>query len=151
MPQIAVDARGDQLMRRRLGTLDNMIKIGPRGNHGAGADGLAQDHEAQAEEQQGAVPDGREPLAVREEVVRQAALDDGGGVGDVIGGAVLRQQERGDLGGARVVAGGGPELEEVEEREDADEEGHAPEGRVSREEEVQGEAQRERQRAAEDK
>ena len=62
--------------------------------------------------------------------MRQQTLGETDGVSDVVGRAVGRQQEGRDGGEARVVPGRRPELEEVEEREGGDEEGHAPERSV---------------------
>lgn len=78
---------------------------------------------------------------------------EGGRVGDVIRGAVLGEQEGGDVCGAGVVVGGGPEFEEVEEGEDGEKEGGGPEvgvGGCGCEEEVQGEREGEDEDGAEE-
>lgn len=61
-----------------------------------------------------------------EEEVCKCRFEQRGAVCDGICGAVGGEEERGDFGGGCVCARGGVEFEEVEDGEDADEEGRTP-------------------------
>ena len=127
MAQVRVNPGCNQAVRGVFRALHHVVEVRPCSDHGCRADGLARDDEERAGAQEGATEGRGEPAALGEEEVCDEAFDDGSGVGDVIGGAVLRQEEGRDICGAGVVLCGGPDLEEVEDAEDADEEWRAPE------------------------
>lgn len=65
-------------------------------------------------------------MPIGEHEIGEDTFEESGGVCNIIGRSVLREQERGDLRRAGVVVGRSPEFEKVEEREDGDEERGAP-------------------------
>lgn len=141
--QLAVDARRDQDVLPLLGLLDDVVEGRAGLHHGRAADDLAHHDQAQpGQREERGRRHQRGPGAAGEQAVGDQALDGGGGVGDGVGGPVGRQEERGDVGLAGVVRGGGPELQEVEGGQRGEEEGEAPErgGRPDEEDEGAGDA-----------
>lgn len=126
MAQVGVQAGGDELVLGGFRVLHDVVEVGAGADHGDGAQGLAEGHEEEACDEQDGGEAGREEGVVGEQRFGEQALEEGGGVADDVGGAILGEQEGGDLGGARVVPGGGPELEVVEQRQRGEEEGRAP-------------------------
>lgn len=76
-------------MRGVLGALHDVVEVRPGGDHGPGADGLACDDEERAGAQEGVAKGWGQPGAAGEQEIREQALDEGGGVGQVVGGAIL--------------------------------------------------------------
>ena len=151
MAQIRVYPRGDQAVCGLLLTLYDVVEVRARRDHGGRTDNLASDDEEDTRTQQGLAEYRRKPGTVREEKVREQAFEEGGCVGDVILGAVLGQQEGGDLSGAGVVAGSGPELEEVEDAEDGEEGRDAPERGGLEKQGVEGQGDGEHEHGAQEK
>lgn len=108
--------------------LHRVVEAAARSDHGGGADGLADDHEGEAGGHKGGARRRRDDgVGTRVQEAGEEALGAGSGVGDGVGGPVGGQEEGVDAGLGRVEGGGGPELEEVEEREGGKEEREAPE------------------------
>lgn len=149
MPQVRIYASRHEPMRRLLPPLYVVVEVRPRSDHGRGADGLTSDHSEQARGQEYITQKRRQPAPMREEEIGEYALEEGGRVGDIVRGAVLGEEERGDLGGARVVVRGSPELKEVKEAEDTEEERCAPESGRLCEDGIHGEVQGEDEDTAE--
>lgn len=129
MPPESVHARGDERVRVRLPRLHRVVEALPGRQHGHAPDHLAAHDHDEAHEGQGRAQPGRRPCPARKHHLGQHALCAGYGVGDGVGGPVGRQEEGVDRGLGGVCGGGGPELEEVEGGQGAEEQGHAPERR----------------------
>lgn len=137
--QLGVDARGDEAVAVAPLLLHDVVEGLSGLDHGGAADELADrhQHEPQQEHEVGReVRRVRRPrrVPVREQQLREQALERRRRVRDGVRGPVRRQQERGHGRLRRVVPGGRPELKEVEGRERHREEGQAPEGRRRAEE-----------------
>lgn len=125
--QQAVDAGSDEAVRVRLPRLHHVVEAGAGVQHGERAHRLAHDDEHQAQRHgEGVQPEGQ---LIPQPRVPDEAFDTGGEVGDLIGGPVGGEKEGRRVGLGHVAVGGGPELEEVEERQGTEEEGDAPERR----------------------
>lgn len=143
MPQPGIDPVRDELMPRVLLHLHRMIEVTPRLRHRHRPRALAHDDHRHSQRDENRLPPREpEPGRVREKEVGQQTFEDGGRVRDVVCPPVLAQQEGGDGGVPRVVGCCRPVLEEVEQRERAEEEGEAPERGGAGQEEVQGEERR---------
>ena len=124
--QVRVHAGGDERVLPRAVLLDDVVEGRARLHHRDRAHDLAHDHHCQPRRRDKQPAVQRRPRAARPGDAHHQALERGGGVGDRVRGPVGRQQERLDVGVARVVRGRGPELEEVERRQRGEEEGQPP-------------------------
>ncbi|KHN99672.1 uncharacterized protein MAM_02525 [Metarhizium album ARSEF 1941] len=129
MPPQPVHARGDERMRIRLPRLHRVVEALARGQHGHAPHHLPSHDHHQAREHQGRAQPRRGPVPARKHGVGQHAFHTGYRVGDGVRGPICREQEGVDRGLGGVGRGGGPELEEVERGQGAEEEGDAPERR----------------------
>lgn len=120
--------------------LHRVVEVTPRLRHRHRPRTLTHDNHAEPQRHQRRLLPLREtqPGPIGEEEAGEQAFEHGGRVGDVVGAAVLAEQEGGDGGRARVVGCCCPVLEEVEEGEGAEEKGEAPERGGGGEEEVEG-------------
>ena len=93
MAQVRVNPGCNQAVRGVFRALDYVVEVRPRSDHSYRADGLARNDKEHAGAQEGAAEGRGEPGALRKEEVREEAFNDGSGVGDVVGVAVLGQKE----------------------------------------------------------
>lgn len=130
MSQVGVDARRDEFVRGAFRGLHDMVETLSSSAHRHTPHNLPYYNEREAGIEDRERNERRQPPSVGKKVMLSDQFEEREAMRSLVRNAIRGEEERGDLGLARIVGGSGPELEVVEEGEDGDEEGAAPERRV---------------------